>query len=1088
MSADTRYLRVLVAVALVLAGLAQLPAADAVAVPMAPAAAPVTPVASYYVDPVKGVNGELPQYGTSPDSPWKTVKWAAEKIRKAHPVSQAGVELNLRAGVLHNSSVFDTLKGTPERPFVVQPYGGDTMTFDGSEPQLREPGAWTKVAGVDNEWVSEPLGTLANQRIALGRMTDTRELLIAYSELQDLRATNQSFAVTPLSDPRPAFGRARDGNGTLTETKVPFLYLGPGTYFEWLNTFHTQGRVHLRLAPTRLKAPGIRDYPGGTDPTRVAVANNTGYAANFGAVENAVVRNAVFQNGGNTTLGIGADVRNVTFDRCQVYGTRIGARVNGQDIHFENCTFDGGLAPWTTRSDVKDTYDYEDVPGCTRNKSGFCTNGLGAHSHDILVDSNGDRISYVGCTFRRAHDAIQLGGRDPVIRRSLFEDLNDEVVQFEDVLANAQLSENVFRQVMHPFSFEVLEKVSPGPIYFFRNVVDQRVPARGYRTLVPDAPEPYIWRHGADLKSPGNPVPDMHVYQNTFISSHGEDRTSYVNQLFSGMLPDSKARTYHNNVHLVLNLDLALEQVPDLPQAAAAGNIWYRFHPNREPVFRAPMFQRGSTTYQTLADLHRDVPAWEADSQYVDPQLTNFSDEYFDHQVEYPNTDYRPAAGGPADGTGVVLDPSWPDPFRPADGSRPDVGARPVDAPVLTAGVDGLATFPVAGTPIAAAGPDQDVADPDGEGFAPVALAGAATGAVTAWTWTEKDKIVATTPNPTLTLPEGEHSLRLSVLDAAGRTDSDAVRVRIVGPAPGANRLACAGFEPRVGPCPWQVTGPGAVLDDAQFAHSGSHAFRMVANGTVQQVRQRVGVNEGATYAVSGWLRTQGPIAATLTAQLLDETGSKLGDPIIVGRQSGNSPYANRQVTIVALKGAVWIELVTEVPAQPVGGTLYLDDLRVRDHNLLRNGDFEQDVPTGPYMGQQGYNPPEWTVRGTELLDDPALAHDGQRTLALVPGAGGHLIEQRIAHAAGTRYLVSAWIRTEGVTTAPLLKVAYYKTSGSPLTAPVASIVSEGSYTFVKVDLATVPAGTVAIGLILQYVGTVAGKVYLDDALIEPVP
>src|SRR5437868_3772742 len=114
---------------------------------------------------------------------------------------------------------------------------------------------------------------------------------------------------------------------------------------------------------------------------------------------------------------------------------------------------------------------------------------------------------------------------------------------------------------------------------------------------------------------------------------------------------------------------------------------------------------------------------------------------------------------------------------------------------------------------------------------------------------------------------------------------------------------------------------------------------------------------------------------------------------------------------------AVWIELIVEVPAQYVSGTLYADDLRVRDRNLLRNGDFEQDVPTGPYMGD--YNPPEWTVRGTELVDDPARAHDGQRALALVPAGPSHLIEQRIAPAVGTGYRVSAWIRTEGVTLPP---------------------------------------------------------------------
>ena len=183
----------------------------------------------------------------------------------------------------------------------------------------------------------------------------------------------------------------------------------------------------------------------------------------------------------------------------------------------------------------------------------------------------------------------------------------------------------------------------------------------------------------------------------------------------------------------------------------------------------------------------------------------------------------------------------------------------------------------------------------------------------------------------------------------------------------------------------------------------------------------------------------------------------------------------------------MWIELVVEVPAQYVSGTLYADDLRVRNRNLLRNGDFEQDVPTGPYMGE--YNPPEWTVRGTKLLDDPARAHSGQRTLALVPDGPSHLIEQRIVHAVGTGYRVSAWIRTEGVTTAPRLNVVFYKTGGGILTsALVGSVVSEGGYAFVSKDLATLPTGTVVIGLNLQYGGTVAGKVYLDNALIEPDP
>jgi hypothetical protein len=48
--------------------------------------------------------------------------------------------------------------------------------------------------------------------------------------------------------------------------------------------------------------------------------------------------------------------------------------------------------------------------------------------------------------------------------------------------------------------------------------------------------------------------------------------------------------------------------------------------------------------------------------------------------------------------------------------------------------------------------------------------------------------------------------------------------------------------------------------------------------------------------------------------------------------------------------------------------------------------------------------------------------------------------------------------------------------------------VRPGSNAFVSNGLATAPAGTAAIGLGLRYAGTAAGQVYLDDALIEPVP
>ena len=129
-------------------------------------------------------------------------------------------------------------------------------------------------------------------------------------------------------------------------------------------------------------------------------------------------------------MQVDAAARNVTFDHCEVYGGRYGMRISplASELRFHDCTFDGGLAPWTSRSDVKNEYLYDGVPGCPTEK-GHCINNMGVKTHDILVIHGASRSEYVRCTFRRAHDGIGLRGDDVEIRDSLFEDINDEVLQ-----------------------------------------------------------------------------------------------------------------------------------------------------------------------------------------------------------------------------------------------------------------------------------------------------------------------------------------------------------------------------------------------------------------------------------------------------------------------------------------------------------------------------------------------------------------------------------------------------------------------------------------------------------------------------------
>jgi hypothetical protein len=204
------------------------------------------------------------------------------------------------------------------------------------------------------------------------------------------------------------------------------------------------------------------------------------------------------------------------------------------------------------------------------------------------------------------------------------------------------------------------------------------------------APAPWIWRYGSDFKD--IPTLEFHCYQNTFIASRDLDKSSYVSHLFYN--DPTVVSTFRNNIYLVLKTDRTLGRVPASTTALSEGNIWYRYHVNPEPLFRGPLFQSGQgRQYSTLAELHTDFPNWERSSQIADPRLENFTDEYFDSASFYPNTDFRPAAGGPAERKGVVLPANLPDDFGSAFGLPPDAGARPITAPVMAVGVDAAKLF-----------------------------------------------------------------------------------------------------------------------------------------------------------------------------------------------------------------------------------------------------------------------------------------------------------------------------------------------------------------------------------------------------------
>lgn len=1044
--------------------------------------------ADYYVDPLNGLDVAT---GGSASLPWKTAQYAVNRIAALPPAAQAGAVLNLRANVLYPRTVFPAgLRGTPEQPIVVRPYDGGRVVFDAGEERFRQPGAWEPVPDQTDEWrTKDPFELNPRDPVSNGQFTDTRLRLIKYGHIGDFRAANQSYHVVPLSDPRPGLTLANRPTH-----KVPFMYLGPGVHYVFENEQKTRGRVHIRLSPTSFGTPGIEDYRWSTppDPNALAlsIARKDAVAVIVGA-QNVVFRNVTFQNGGDVTLQVNSAASNVTFDHCEVYGARHGVGVSGSNVRFHHCTFDGGLAPWTTRSDVKNTYDYPPDGECEPNeKTGHCTNNLGANTHDILIMHSGSGGGYVHCTFRRAHDGIQLSGDDNEIRDSLFEDINDEVVQLMKrgtaespipTLANTRIHGNVFRQVMHPVSF-ALNPIG-GPVYFYRNVVDQRVPTRGFRTLPPDAPAPWIWRYGADVKD--GPTVAYHAYHNTFIASQDVDKGSYVSRLFYGDPP--VATTFLNNVSLALDVDRPLSRVPSASvDAVSNGNVWYRYEVFPDPLAPRPLWVHGPQKFFSLAELWAAFPAWEAQSQYADPQLANFTDESFEYQAFYPNTDVRPLAGGPAHAGGVVLPAGLPDDFP--SGGAPDVGARPVGAPVMAVGVDAATLLPAPGVPVALAGTDQTIVDADGDGFEVAPLDGSgssdADGLLTAHDWSLRGTALASGAQVPVHLPEGDHHVRLVVTDDAGKLDSDAVHVRVLPVVPGENRLASPGFEES--PSEWQL-GPGAAVTGAKgAAHSGRFAVQMTPSFYKNPLRQRVAVSLGA-YTVSGWIKTalSGIGEATLSVSVLDADGAVLLSQVFA-HQGGKAPYTYHQVVVQPLKGAAFIEVAASLGGS-ASGRAFFDDLRIRDRNVLKNGRFEVRSANG-----QEEEAPGWGfVRGGLVIDDPENVRSGRYALALVPTDTYHLITQEAIHTSPGGYRVSAWVKTTGLSAAPTVKVVLLGSSGQTLATRALTVpLSEGQYGYVSRTLAPsdMPVGTASLSLVIELPQLTDGTAFIDDVMVEPLP
>lgn len=1050
-------------------------------------------MAIHYVDPGSGDDGNN---GLDPASAFRT-------IARGTATLGAGDVLRLHAGSVHGPTALfsadlhgeEAHDGEPARPIIIESYPDDTVAaIDG---RVRNPdlgvvsnASWEHVSdGHCEEWRTQQVldedvaGARRLARVRYGAFADSGIRLITYSRIEDLRATNESFRAVPLSDPR-------DAGGPLTndETrKQPWTYLGPGLL--WIfehpdDPEDRRGRVHVRLSRTHLGAAGAGDYTGPIDPNQVALAlTPEGRKVVVVGSSNIEFRNLVIANGGSTTLQVTNRARNVTFDHCRFSGGRESVRIQGgaDGVTFTHCTFDGALAPWTVRSDVKSGYSFLDGGGQARDNE----TGRETQAH-LVVNAGAPNVEFAHCTFRRAHDVLVLGGNDVSVHHCLFEDVNDEVVQFSGP-HNARVYKNLFRQVLNPFSFALED--GGGPIYIYRNVIDQRLPTRGYRALPPtDAPAPHIFRYGSSYKN-GHPMPGVHIYQNTFIAADRDDKASALSLLFEDShLSADAPRVHLNNLLVGLDLDLPYTWLAT-PSALrrSDGNLWYT--PQRD-VTPLALFRKGKkiTRITTIAGIHE--LGGEQTSKFEEPMLINFDDEIFDHGRylgdDYPNNDWRPAPGSPAIAAGVPLPDDLEDPDRPEGSVNPDIGAMVADGPPLLVGADDAVEQPTPNTPVAHAGPDQLVVDGDGDGYASVTLNGSQsttpTGAIADYVWTNRNSTVATQSTATLTLPEGDHYLRLAVTNSAGRTDTDGLRVKIRPPKPhGDNLVRNGGFEDNTA---WQFTGASIVTR----AHTGQRALRLKPQGAA--VKQRILITPETRYQVSAWVRVgnpdpfQPPVqSATMRvrAVFLNRHGTEIATtvkhfPATFTPFGATASYAYRSTEFIAPEGAVAMDLVLGTD-----NALFVDEVRVLDDNLLTNAGFETRAPSG-----RDDEAPGWLFEagGARVVTDPVHVRSGTRVIALegIPSNYRQVI-QEVPLVGATRYRITAWLKTVGLTASPTIS-ARFDTGGNRVIAAETSL---GSFKLIRREL-DAPAGTQRLTVRLRLKRGASGTAYFDDLLVSPLP
>lgn len=635
-----------------------------------PSKRPLDKGLGFFVDPTKGDD----KNDGGEKSPWRTINHAFKQLKAADT-------LYLRGGIYHEN-VYCAISGRKDAPITIRSYPGEQAIIDGGMAEFqKEPAkAWTPYPeGAADEYRSTR--TFKNIRDVTGLFGDSHIALQTYWHTMDLRAKNELW----IDDP----GK---------KLMVLPVYCGPGLWYD-----RDTGHIHIRLAHTNLKTPGLANYRGETDPRKlpliIAPFKSTPLFVDMG--RHVRFQDLVIRGGGHdaVVLQMGIDVE---FDNVTIFAGSYGLRSRSTGpFRMVNSAIHGMIPPWAWR-DENGLYTYtprfydpfvpSPKPENARNIARLNTHALlvteGSYEFEIFHYPYNHDWEIANCEFTDGHDGVYLSGRGIRFHHNIVERMQDDGIYLSSPSPNfsddIHIYQNLIREIFTTFACN--NQGGPrGDIFIYRNLIDQRQGVPFGRPSL-KKPEGDMLRghgflaHGNNLLG----IESIHFYHNTFVTETWSG--SYAARTWTVTHPLTR-RSILNNIFVYMNRypDSAY---PEENEINMDGNLhWCPAAGAKAPgdLIEKVRLAKGSKKNQAK------YPAgWEASSFIADPRFLAFE------LSPVARNDIRLNKDSPAIGKGIVLPKEFTDPLRPANGARPDIGAYPVGAETPSFGRQGRLKLPIA--------------------------------------------------------------------------------------------------------------------------------------------------------------------------------------------------------------------------------------------------------------------------------------------------------------------------------------------------------------------------------------------------------